>query len=55
MGNEEYDIPQAYVFCNENLQENARVAYLPIYMIAFLEQLAVKDTIYRFDLTGLAG
>ena len=55
MGNEEYDISQAYVFCNENLQENARVAYLPIYMIAFLEQLAVKDTIYRFDLTGLAG
>lgn len=54
MGNDEYDIPQAYVFCNENVQVNSRVAYLPIYMIALLEQMAVEENIYHFDLTGLS-
>ena len=53
MDNPEYDIPQAYVFCNENVQVKERVAYLPIYMIAFLEQQPVADHIYKFDLTGL--
>jgi hypothetical protein len=54
MGNEEYDIQNAYVFCNENVQVNARVTYLPIYMIAFLEQLTVEGIIYHFDLAGLS-
>ena len=53
MDNPEYDIPQAYVFCNENVQVKERVAYLPIYMIAFLEQQPVADHVYKFDLTGL--
>ena len=53
MDNPEYDIPQAYVFCNENVQVKERVAYLPIYMITFLEQQPVADHVYKFDLTGL--
>ena len=53
MDNPEYDIPQAYVFCNENVQVKEQVAYLPIYMIAFLEQQPVADHVYKFDLTGL--
>ena len=53
MENPEYDIPQAYVFCNGNVQVKEPVAYLPIYMIAFLEQLPVTDNVYKFNLTGL--
>ena len=53
MKNPEYGIQQAYVFCNENVQVKEPVAYLPIYMIAFLEQSPVADNIYKFDLTGL--
>jgi len=53
MANTEYDLPQAYVFCKENVQEKGRVVYLPIYMIAFLEQLSVEDNVYKFDLAGL--
>ena len=55
IGNKEYDIPQAFVFCNENVQVKDRIAYLPVYMAAFLEQMPVKENIYKFDLTGLNG
>ena len=53
MQNEEYNIPRALVFCNENVQVKDRVVYLPIYMAMFLQQQRPQDTIYKFDLTGL--
>lgn len=53
MANKEYDIPTAYVFCQENVEVRGRVTYFPIYMIAFLEQMTVGENVYRFDLTGL--
>ena len=53
MMNEEYGIPLAYVFCQENVQVRDRVIYYPIYMIAFLEQKQPEDSIFKFDLTGL--
>jgi hypothetical protein len=53
MMNEEYSIPLAYVFCQENVQVRDRVIYYPIYMIAFLEQKQPEDSIFKFDLTGL--
>ena len=31
--NEEYDVPMAYVFCQENIQTKGRIIYYPIYMI----------------------
>ena len=33
MENEEYAVPKAYVFCQENVQTKGRVIYYPIYMI----------------------
>ena len=54
MGNQEYDIPYAYVFCNENVHVKDRVTYLPIYMIAFLRQMDVDENVYHFDLKGLS-
>lgn len=53
MGNEDYAIPQAYVFCNDNVQTNARIIYLPIYMIAYLKKEEMGDVIYDVDLEGI--
>ena len=53
MANEEYEVPQAYVFCQENVQTKGKITYYPIYMITFFEQIQTKEEIYKFDLTGI--
>ena len=53
MKNEEYAVPMAYVFCQENVQVKDKVVYYPIYMISFLEQMQSEEKVYKFDLTGL--
>ena len=53
MENEEYAVPMAYVFCQENIQIKGRVIYYPIYMITFFEQIQTEEKVYKFDLTGL--
>ena len=53
MDNEEYAIPQALVFCQENTQIKDRLVYLPIYMIMFLQHENNDELTYQIDLTGL--
>lgn len=53
LGDEKYAIPQAMVFCNENVSVNGKVEYLPIYMIGFLEKKTPEDYIYSLDLSAL--
>ena len=53
MSNAEYDVPFAYVFCQENVHVKGNIVYYPIYMISFFEQMKVEESIYTFDLTGL--
>jgi len=53
MDNEEYAIPKAFVFCQENTQIKGRLVYLPIYMIMFLQHEKNDDLTYQFDLTGM--
>ena len=53
MDNEEYAIPKAFVFCQENTQIKGRLVYLPIYMTMFLQHEKNDDLTYQFDLTGL--
>ncbi len=53
MDNEEYAIPKALVFCQENVQVKERLVYLPIYMTMFLLHEKDEDLTYHFDLTGL--
>ena len=53
MDNEEYAIPKAIVFCQENIQVKNRLVYLPIYMLMFLQHEQNNDLTYQFDLTGL--
>ena len=53
MGDEEYGLPHAYVFCGENVHTQGNITYYPIYMITFFEQIQPEDKEYKFDLTGL--
>lgn len=53
MSNREYDIPYAYVFSQENIHIKGNIIYLPIYLIAFMEQVQVDENIYSFSLKGL--
>ena len=53
MDNEEYALPKAFVFCQENIQVKNRLVYLPIYMLMFLQQEQNDELTYQFDLTGL--
>ena len=49
----EYDLPQALVFNNDNLQVVGKIVYAPIYMVMFLEKNNIAPTYYKVDLTGL--
>lgn len=53
MANKEYDVPCAYVFCQENVHTKGNVIYYPIYLITFFEPIKAEEGIYKFDLTGL--
>ena len=50
---ERYAIPQAFVFCNENISTQEKITYLPIYMIGFLEKEKIEEYIYSIDLSAL--
>lgn len=54
LSNPEYAIPEAVVFCQENVSRRDKVQYLPIYMLMFLQRRPEQETIYKFDLSGLA-
>lgn len=50
-----YHIPQAFVFCNENVSQKGRITYYPIYMITFLKKQELPDDfIYRVDTSVLS-
>lgn len=50
---EEYDLPEAVVFCNANLSVSGRIVYAPVYMIMFFEKDESAPTFYKVDLSGL--
>lgn len=53
MQNEDYDIPKAFVLCQDNVSVDNKIVYYPIYMIAFIEQIQVENKNFKFDLKGL--
>ena len=53
MNNEEYAVPKALVFCQENTQIKDRLVYLPIYMTMFLQHENNDEFTYQIDMTGL--
>lgn len=53
MSNADYKIPQALVFCNENLSVDHNVYYIPIYMVCFLKKKTLEDVKYTVDIKGI--
>lgn len=53
MACDEYDLPEAIVFNNDNLRVDGKIVYAPVYMAMFLEKDNTAPTFYKVDLTGL--
>ena len=51
MNNEDYAIPRAYVFQNDNVSVRGKIVYLPIYMLMFLhKETELTPQIYKLDI-----
>ena len=48
-----YEIERAYIFSEGNVEIKDQKIYMPIYMIMFLKNTELKNTIYKIDLSGL--
>ncbi len=54
LANDDYAIPEAYVFHNGNVSVSGKVRYYPIYMLMFVEKdKQEKPLIYKLDLSAL--
>ena len=53
MSDQNYQIPEAIVFSNENFRQSDKVMYLPIYMAMFIEKHPPVDITYKVVLSGL--
>ena len=51
--NQDYQIDEALIFSEGNVEINGKRVYLPIYMIIFLEEAKLENTVYKLDLSGL--
>jgi hypothetical protein len=50
---EEYNLTEALVLNNDNLSVDGRIAYVPVYMVMFLEKEKLTSQTYRIELEGL--
>ncbi len=50
---ETYKMPEAYVFCLDQLSVRGQVTYYPVYMLMCLRREEVQDLIYKIDLSDL--
>ena len=50
----EYNLPDAIIFNNDNLQRKDKLIYAPIYMIMFLERKNDAPAFYKIDLSELS-
>ncbi|MBO5026701.1 MAG: ATP-binding protein [Bacteroidaceae bacterium] len=53
MSCDEYNLSEAVVFNNDNLQVTGKVIYAPVYMVMFIEKDITAPTYYKIDLSGL--
>lgn len=49
----EYEIDEAYIFSEGNIEIDGKKIYMPIYMIMFLDDVQMDKTVYKLDLAGL--
>lgn len=48
-----YDIAEAYILNQNNIEVKDKLIYLPIYMLMFIENDEIKNPVYKLDLKGL--
>ena len=48
-----YDIAEAYILNQNNIEIKDKLIYLPIYMLMFIENDEIKNPVYKLDLKGL--
>lgn len=48
-----YDISEAYILNQNNIETKDKLIYLPIHMLMYIENDEIKDPIYKLDLKGL--
>ena len=48
-----YEIEKSYIFSEGNVETKDQKIYMPIYMIMFLKNTELENTIYKIDLSGL--
>jgi len=53
LSNVDYDIPRAFVLCQDNIRTKGKIVYFPIYMTMFLKNQQPDEQIIRFDASGL--
>ena len=54
LSNEDYAIPEAYVFHNGNVSVSGKISYYPIYMLMFVEKKKTAEPlIYKLDISVL--
>ena len=54
MKNPRYNIHEAFVFCNGNVNKKDNIIYYPIYMVTFLhKEKKLGDMLYKLDLSAL--
>lgn len=49
----EYDIPEAIIFNNDNIKVKGKYFYAPIYMVMFIEKKNYAPTFYKVDLSEI--
>lgn len=54
MTNPDYSLPEAFIFCNDNVKRKDKFTYAPIYMVMFLERKNDAPRYYKIDLSGLS-
>ena len=53
LSDKNYDIQEAFVFSNANVEVVGKRIYMPIYMCMFLEDIPLQHSIYKLDLEGI--
>lgn len=53
LGCKEYNIPEAIVLCNDNLNVKDNILYAPVYMTMFIEKDPAANIDFHLDLSGL--
>lgn len=54
LSNQQYDIPKGFVFSNNNITQQGKIIYCPIYMLMFLKkQTEMAEILYKPDFSVL--